>query len=74
MIESLDREVFVGLTGLKRLSLNSNKLSNMNADVLRELPNLETIDLSLNSPLSLPDGIFDTNEKLTKVCPVQICL
>lgn len=60
---TLKRNHLKGFTGIKKLILSSNSLTELTADLLQDLPELTWLDLRENS-VRLPTEIFDSVPKL----------
>ncbi|CAL1542102.1 unnamed protein product [Lymnaea stagnalis] len=69
-VSTLHRSFFQNLVGLKHLMLGDNKLGNFitryrnHSDILYDLKNLVTLDLSFNGLTIIPGEIFDGLDKL----------
>jgi Leucine-rich repeat (LRR) protein len=56
-LESLGREDFIGLTNLKTLELNENKISKVELGTFTPLENIESLGLSMNYLKSVPKDL-----------------
>jgi len=64
-IEHLENDVFCGLVKINYINLEANKLQYLHPDTFSGLPNLETLYLSENSDLQIPnDRHFITSHSL----------
>ena len=57
-LQNLPPNIFKENVKLKKLNLNGNNISNISADSLKGLVNLETIDLGYNRVHHIPSGNF----------------
>lgn len=62
--DSIDRDVFLGLTNLTTLSLADNYLRNLDPNVFAHLPNLTELDLSCNHSMLIDQSIFSYLKRL----------
>ena len=56
-----------GNQNLKKVNLSQNMLVDLSPQILKKLPQLETLDLSSNFIMGMSDLFFDEIEKRTKM-------
>jgi Leucine-rich repeat (LRR) protein len=66
-VESIEQRAFFGLSNLRELSLHGNELTELRADTLTTLTNLQVFSAAFNRLSEIDDALFANSPRLDSI-------